>query len=71
MVWIFPAGPCSLVESIIDAVYGNYSVVGHTEITLEANPDDLTNNKMFWRMIKPFLSNTRSSVERRHFRIDQ
>lgn len=31
------------LQSIIDAVYANYSVVGHPEITLEANPDDLSN----------------------------
>ena len=29
---------------LIDEVYKNYSVIDHPEITLEANPDDLSNN---------------------------
>lgn len=32
------------LESLIDAVYKNYQVVENPEITLEANPDDLSNN---------------------------
>ena len=31
------------IRSLIDAVYGNYKVIEHPEITLEANPDDLDN----------------------------
>ena len=34
------------LQSIIDAVYGNYSVIAHPEITLEANPDDLSHNRI-------------------------
>jgi oxygen-independent coproporphyrinogen-3 oxidase len=34
------------LQAIIDAVYGNYSVVAHPEITLEANPDDLSHNRI-------------------------
>lgn len=34
------------LQSIIDAVYGNYSVTVHPEITLEANPDDLSHNRI-------------------------
>ena len=34
------------LQSIIDTVYGNYSVVAHPEITLEANPDDLSHNRI-------------------------
>lgn len=31
---------------LIDTVYTNYSVLEHPEITLEANPDDLTNQRI-------------------------
>lgn len=31
------------IRSLIDAVYENYKVIEHPEITLEANPDDLNN----------------------------
>ena len=31
------------IRSLIDAVYENYKVIEHPEITLEANPDDLDN----------------------------
>jgi oxygen-independent coproporphyrinogen-3 oxidase len=34
------------LQSIIDAVYGNYSVIADPEITLEANPDDLSDNRI-------------------------
>ena len=34
------------LQSIIDAVYFNYSVMAHPEITLEANPDDLSYNRI-------------------------
>ena len=34
------------LQSVIDAVYGNYSVTVHPEITLEANPDDLSHNRI-------------------------
>jgi len=34
------------LQSIIDAVYFNYSVMAHPEITLEANPDDLSHNRI-------------------------
>jgi len=34
------------LQSVIDAVYGNYSVTAHPEITLEANPDDLSHNRI-------------------------
>ena len=34
------------LQSIIDAVDGNYSVVAYPEITLEANPDDLSHNRI-------------------------
>ena len=34
------------IDSIIDAVYENHEVVSNPEITLEANPDDLTNTKI-------------------------
>lgn len=32
---------CEELQRIIDAVYNNYTVTQHPEITLEANPDDL------------------------------
>lgn len=34
------------LQHIIDAVYDNYQVVENPEITLEANPDDLTNKRI-------------------------
>ena len=34
------------IQSIIDSVYKNYSVSEHPEITLEANPDDLSTEKI-------------------------
>ena len=34
------------IECIIDAVYENYEVIANPEITLEANPDDLTSSKI-------------------------
>tara|TARA_R110001632_G_scaffold42605_4_gene107883 strand:- start:5901 stop:6959 length:1059 start_codon:yes stop_codon:yes gene_type:complete len=34
------------LDSIIKAVYKNHTVVSHPEITLEANPDDLTEEKI-------------------------
>jgi len=34
------------IEQIIDAVYSGYHVVEHPEITLEANPDDLSPNRL-------------------------
>ena len=34
------------IESILDAVYKNFSVEKDSEITLEANPDDLTQEKL-------------------------
>jgi len=34
------------IDSIIDAVYENHEVVSNPEITLEANPDDLTSTKI-------------------------
>lgn len=36
----------SQINKIIDAVYENYQVTDHPEITLEANPDDLTKQKL-------------------------
>lgn len=36
----------SQINQIIDAVYENYQVTEHPEITLEANPDDLTEAKL-------------------------
>ncbi|NAY92692.1 radical SAM family heme chaperone HemW [Muricauda sp. JGD-17] len=34
------------IERLIQAVYNNYKVIDHPEITLEANPDDLANNRI-------------------------
>jgi oxygen-independent coproporphyrinogen-3 oxidase len=34
------------INSIIDEVYANYQVAAHPEITLEANPDDLSEEKI-------------------------
>lgn len=34
------------IESILNSVYKNYKVVDDPEITLEANPDDLSNNRI-------------------------
>ena len=34
------------IESLIDAVYQNYQVIEHPEITLEANPDDLSEKRI-------------------------
>ena len=34
------------LEQLIAAVYANYQVIGNPEITLEANPDDLTSEKI-------------------------
>lgn len=34
------------IETLITAVHGNYKVVENPEITLEANPDDLTDDKI-------------------------
>ena len=34
------------IESLIDAVYQNYQVIEHPEITLEANPDDLSEDRI-------------------------
>ena len=36
----------SEINQIIEAVYNNYEVVSNPEITLEANPDDLTSSKI-------------------------
>ena len=36
----------SEINQIIDAVYDNYEVISNPEITLEANPDDLTSSKI-------------------------
>jgi len=36
----------SEIQYIIDAVYSNFSVANHPEITLEANPDDLSKEKI-------------------------
>ncbi len=34
------------IEFLIQSVYDNYKVIDHPEITLEANPDDLTKNRI-------------------------
>jgi len=34
------------IQAILDAVYQNYQVIANPEITLEANPDDLTTQKI-------------------------
>lgn len=34
------------IQQLIQAVYGNYKVIDHPEITLEANPDDLSNHRI-------------------------
>ena len=34
------------LQSIIDSVYNNYKVIDNPEITLEANPDDLSNYRI-------------------------
>lgn len=34
------------IERLIQAVYDNYKVTDHPEITLEANPDDLSSNRI-------------------------
>ena len=34
------------IDTIIDQVFQNYEVIGNPEITLEANPDDLTKQKL-------------------------
>jgi oxygen-independent coproporphyrinogen-3 oxidase len=34
------------IQALIDAVYRNFKVVAHPEITLEANPDDLSEEKI-------------------------
>ena len=34
------------IESLIDAVYQNYQVIEHPEITLEANPDDISEERI-------------------------
>ncbi|MDF0707610.1 radical SAM family heme chaperone HemW [Flagellimonas okinawensis] len=34
------------IEGLIQTVYHNYKVIDNPEITLEANPDDLTNNRI-------------------------
>lgn len=34
------------IEGLIAAVYNNYTVAAHPEITLEANPDDLSENNL-------------------------
>ncbi len=34
------------IEFLIQAVYDNYKVIDQPEITLEANPDDLSNNRI-------------------------
>jgi len=34
------------IQSIIDTVYANYKVTGEPEITLEANPDDLSSDQI-------------------------
>nr|WP_299174858.1 radical SAM family heme chaperone HemW [uncultured Allomuricauda sp.] len=36
----------SEIEALINAVYGHYEVIEHPEITLEANPDDLSINRI-------------------------
>jgi oxygen-independent coproporphyrinogen-3 oxidase len=48
----FGGGTPSILEIsdlkfLIDAVYKNYKVVENPEITVEANPDDLTENRIF------------------------
>lgn len=47
----FGGGTPSILEvdelkKIIDIIYENYDVVSHAEITIEANPDDLTSHKV-------------------------
>lgn len=37
---------CDEVETLIDSVYQNYRVIQNPEITLEANPDDLSEEKI-------------------------
>ncbi|MAW80582.1 MAG: coproporphyrinogen III oxidase [Parvularcula sp.] len=34
------------IQQLIQAVYDNYKVIDHPEITLEANPDDLSNHRI-------------------------
>lgn len=34
------------INQIFDTIYGQFSVISHPEITLEANPDDLTYSKL-------------------------
>lgn len=34
------------IEQLIKAVYDNYNLIDHPEITLEANPDDLSSNRI-------------------------
>ncbi|MBQ0768259.1 MAG: radical SAM family heme chaperone HemW [Bizionia sp.] len=41
------------IETIIAAVYNNYSVVADPEITLEANPDDLTPTRILELKVTP------------------
>lgn len=38
--------PNDEIEFLIQTVYDNYKVIDHPEITLEANPDDLTSNRI-------------------------
>ncbi|WP_317193454.1 radical SAM family heme chaperone HemW [Aureibaculum flavum] len=54
----FGGGTPSLLSTeelhyLIDTVYKNYSVIEHPEITLEANPDDLTKEKIQELAISP------------------
>ncbi len=35
------------IESLINKIYDNYKVIEHPEVTLEANPDDLSKNRIF------------------------
>jgi len=35
----------SMIDAMIQAVYKNYTIVSDPEITLEANPDDITRTK--------------------------
>ena len=41
------------IEFLIDAVHKNYKVVANPEITLEANPDDLSSDKIYELSISP------------------
>ena len=54
----FGGGTPSLLSTVelqylIDTVYENYTVIDNPEITLEANPDDLTNEKIKELAVSP------------------